>query len=118
MGTSAPQTAAFYDEAVREGSVWAIRDEGGVPAPLSPDGHRTMPFWSLRSRAERVIANVPAYSGFEPLEVSLDDFRSVWLPDLSNSGLRVGPNWSGQAATGYDLEPGWVEQRLAAADPV
>jgi hypothetical protein len=30
-----------------------------------------MPFWSTKSRAERVIANVAAYAGFELVEVPL-----------------------------------------------
>jgi hypothetical protein len=30
-----------------------------------------MPFWSKRSRAERVVATVEAYAGFEPVEIDL-----------------------------------------------
>lgn len=115
MTTSAAQAAAFYREAVRESSVWAIRDSGGFPAPKTADGYRAMPFWSLRSRAERVIATVPAYEGFAPVEISLDMFRSAWLPDLRRDGLHVGVNWSGARATGYDLSPDDVELNLTAA---
>lgn len=74
-----------------------------------------MPFWSLRSRAERIVAAVPAYAGFEPTEIPLDVFRSRWLPGLERDGLRVGINWAGARATGYDVGAGEVEEGLAAA---
>ena len=94
--------------------MWGIRDSGGFPAPLNGDGQRAMPFWSLRSRAERVVSAVPAYADFEVVEVSLDDFRTRWLPGLERDGLRVGLNWSGSRATGYDLEPSDVREALRA----
>lgn len=117
MSTSAAQAAAFYAEALREGSVWTLRDEGGFPAPVGPEGHRAMPSWSLRTRAERTVATVPAYAGFEPVEVRLDVFRSRWLPGLEGDGVRVGVNWSGERATGYDVARPEVEENLAAVTP-
>lgn len=115
MSISAAQATAFYAEAVREGSVWGVRDAEGFPAPLTPDGCRAMPFWSLRTRAEKVIATVPAYESFVAVELPLAEFRSRWLPGLERDGIRVGVNWSGTAATGYDLVAGDVEVNLAAA---
>jgi len=112
MTTSAAQAAAFYDEATREGAVWTLRDDGGYPAPLTANGDRAQPFWSLRSRAELVVARVPAYSGFTIVEVTLDDFRARWLPGLQADGLCVGLNWSGAAATGYDVPAAEVAARL------
>lgn len=110
--TSAAQASAFYDEAKRERKVWTVRDNGGIPSPLNGDGSRSMPFWSLRSRAERVIATVPAYEGFEAVEVSLEAFTGRWLPGLAADGLLVGINWSGSHATGYDLTPAEVLSRI------
>lgn len=83
---------------------------------MTPDGNRAMPFWSLRSRAERIIATVPGYAGFVPVEIALAEFRAQWLPRMESDGLRVGVNWSGPRATGYDLEPSALEQNLAAAE--
>ena len=114
MTTSAAQAAAFYDEALRTGAVWTISDDGGHPAPRTSDGSRALPFWSLRSRAESVVANVPAYASFSVGEVPLDEFRERWLPELEDDGLRVGLNWSGARATGYDLTPRDVERNLSA----
>lgn len=75
-----------------------------------------MPFWSLESRALRVAEAVPAYSGFQTQRVSLSEWRERWLPGLAEDGLRVGLNWSGATATGYDLTPGEVESNFAARD--
>ena len=114
MSTSAAQSAEFYVEALREGRVWGIKDGAGFPAPKNADGVRAMPFWSLQSRAERIIETVSAYTGFEPVEISLADWRSRWLPDLAVKGAHIGLNWSGTRATGYDIEPDAVERNLAA----
>lgn len=119
---SAAQASAFYREVLRDGQVWGIRDENGFPSPVNTDGFRAMPFWSLRSRAERVIATVEAYAGFEPVPIGLDEFRTRWLPGLVGDALLVGLNWSGERPTGYDVAPADVEARFvsmeAAAAPV
>jgi uncharacterized protein DUF2750 len=115
MSVSAAQADAFYREVLARAEVWAIRDEGGFPAPQTPKG-RAMPFWSARSRAETVIESVPAYEGFEPVPLTLDEWRSRWLSRLSKDGLRVGLNWSGSKATGFDLDPEDVERNLAARE--
>lgn len=112
MSTSAAQAAAFYQEALREQAVWGVRDGGGFPAPMNPSGERAMPFWSLRSRAERIVEQVPAYAGFEIVEIDLTGFVQRWLPDLAKNELHVGLNWSGTSATGYDLPANDVLERL------
>ncbi len=73
-----------------------------------------MPFWSLRSRAEKVVATVSAYEEFGMVEVTLAEFTSRWLPALERDGLRVGLNWSGPRATGYDVHPSEVAAALAS----
>ena len=112
MSTSAAHAAAFYEEAARERTVWGIRDENGFPAPVNGSGERSMPFWSLRSRAERVVEQVPAYAGFEVVEIPLDAFVERWLPGLATDGLLVGLNWSGTSATGYDIPATEVADHL------
>jgi hypothetical protein len=113
MSTSAAQADAFYTEALSHQTVWTIRDSRGFPAPEGSDG-RAMPFWSLESRAERVLESVPAYGGFEIVAIPLYEWRSRWLPGLRRDCVRVGLNWSGQNATGYDVESDAVEDNLAA----
>lgn len=71
-----------------------------------------MPFWSLASRAERVIASVPAYRGFEVISLPLDRWREAWLPGLDRDGILVGLNWSGLRATGFEAPARVVAETL------
>jgi hypothetical protein len=113
MSQAAPQAAAFYREVAASGKVWTIRDAGGFPAPRNGSGDRSMPFWSSLARVERIIKQVPAYKGFQPVELTLQKFRDTWLGELEKDQLRIGLNWTGPRATGYDSEPGTVRQGLA-----
>lgn len=71
-----------------------------------------MPFWSLESRAARIIANAPAYREFKPFRIQLEEWTTKWLPGMEKDSLLVGLNWSGSGATGYDLQPSEVTARL------
>lgn len=112
---SALHAQTFYKQVTDLGVVCTIRDEGGYPAPINRDGFRAQPFWSSRSRAEKIIASVPAYNDFLPVEISLDVFLDRWLPGLENDGILVGVNWSGDRATGYDIPPSQVAENLRSA---
>lgn len=112
MGQSGSQTAQFYKDVEAKGKVWTIRDDGGFPAPMTSMGKRSMPFWSSKSRAELVIKNVPAYSSFEPVELSIERFKAYWLPELIKLDQLVGINWSGKKAIGYDQNPVMILERL------
>jgi hypothetical protein len=81
---------------------------------MTSSGVRAQPFWSSRSRAERIIKTVSAYAGFTPHEVSWAEFTTVWLADLKRDGFRVGVNWSGPRARGYDLEPDRLQGAVEA----
>ena len=114
MSQAASQAWAFYRQVAATRTLWTIRDGGGYPAPMGSRGQRAQPFWSSRSRTERIIKTVPAYSGFTPYEVTWEDFCSTWVPRLAADGLFIGVNWSGMNATGYDLEPERVQQSVQA----
>jgi hypothetical protein len=73
MTVSAAQMKAFFTELGESSSVWTIEDAGGIPAATTAEGERSMPFWSKRSRAEKVIETVSAYSGFRAREVPLEE---------------------------------------------
>lgn len=113
MSQSAAQADAFFDEVLRGGEVFGLADEDGFPAPANASGERAMPFWSRRSRAERVRSTVPAYRPLTVVALPLEAWRTRWLPGLAGDGLRVGLNWSGPRATGSDLTPAEVEARLS-----
>lgn len=115
MSQAASQAAAFYHEVTATGRLWTIRDARGFPAPVSGSGKRSQPFFSSLSRAERIIKRVPAYAGFQPVELSLQQFILRWLPGLEKDGLLLGLNWTGQRATGYDVEPAQVRNLIEVA---
>ena len=114
MGQSASQAHAFYRDVAKTKTVWTIKDAGGYPAPVTSSGKRSQPFWSTRSRIERIKKAAPDYAEFEPVEISWDDFRDNWLTKLEQDGLLVGVNWSGKNVTGYDLDPPWVRSAVEA----
>ncbi|WP_459788584.1 DUF2750 domain-containing protein [Alteriqipengyuania sp. 357] len=103
MSLSGAQVAVFVEEAKKNRSVWAVRDDGGYPAPKNAEGERAMPFWSTKGRAQKIIETVPAYGGLELDEIDLEDWLDKWLPDLQKDGLKVGLNWYGKRATGWHL---------------
>ena len=81
---------------------------------MTTGGKRAQPFWSTRSRVEKIVKSVPAYSGFEPEEIPWERFCSFWIPELARDGYHVGVNWSGKRAVGYDLEPNELRQNVEA----
>lgn len=112
MTQSASQAAAFYRDVAKNRMMWTVEDDVGYPAPMTSSGQRAQPFWSSKKRAEKIIAEVPAYAIFKPVEVTWDDFVNNWASDLASSGLLMGINWSGPRATGYDVEPANVLQNV------
>jgi hypothetical protein len=114
MSQASSQAWAIYRQFAKERRLWTVRDAGGFPAPKTASGQRAQPFWSSLSRVKKIIKTVPAYNGFEPYEISWDEFSQKWVPGLSKDGQLVGVNWSGPRAIGYDLEPGKVKQSVEA----
>jgi hypothetical protein len=114
MSISAAHANAFVSEVLTTDAVWAIRDASGFPTSTNASGETVMPFWSAESRARRIIDGVEAYRGFQPVRLQLGEFISRWLPGLERDNLLVGLNWSGERATGYDLQPKAVKARLEA----
>lgn len=104
MSQAASQAWAFYREVAKARVVWTVRDDSGFPT-VTTSGKCAQPFWSSRSRVEQIIKTVPAYTGFEPYEVSWANFCDKWVPDFVRDGLLVGVNYSGKRAVGYDIEP-------------
>src|SRR5215831_9611475 len=115
MSQAASQASAFYHEVAKQGRLWTIKDSVGFPAPRNSSGKRAQPFWSSLARAQRIIANVPAYRDFEPHELAWSEFCERWLPGLTRDGILVGVNWSGTRAVGYDVSPAEVVANVEAA---
>lgn len=45
-------------------------------------------------------------------KINFDDFLNRWLIGLEKDGLYLGVNWSGKRATGYDMKPSEVLDRI------
>ena len=121
MSLSGAHKAAFRREVAQEGRVFAIRDGGGYPAPAGAGGHRSVPFWSKPTRAQRVVGQVAAYQGFEIVPFPVDEWLQGWLSSLDRDGLFVGLNWAGTRATGFDMTPAqvrrWFAETSGPAEP-
>ncbi len=114
MSIAAAHACAFYKEVAAARVVWGIQDAGGFPAPLAVDGKRSMPFWSSESRALKIIEAMASYEGFRPVAIPWPVFCERWVPGLATDGLLAGVNWSGLAATGYDVEPIDIQRNVEA----
>lgn len=114
MSQSGSQAWAFYQEVAAKRIVWTVKDAGGFPAPKTSTGRRAQPFWSSRSRVERIIRTVPAYAGFTPHQIEWAEFCAKWVPGLKRDQILVGVNWSGSKAVGFDLEPEDVARSVQA----
>ncbi|KAB8190601.1 DUF2750 domain-containing protein [Nonomuraea phyllanthi] len=115
MSQSGVEAAAFFRDVASHRTVWTVQDENGCPAPMTPSGRRSMPFWSSLSRAKKIIKTTPTYVAMEPREISVDEWMHEWLPGLKRDGLLIGINWSGPRAVGWDFEVDQVLARLEAA---
>jgi hypothetical protein len=112
MSQSSAQYHAFIKELLENKKVWILKDEQGFLSSTNLSGETAIPFWSLKSRAEKVITTVPAYSKFQPHEINLEDFLNKWLTGLEKDGLHVGVNWSGKREKGYDVKPNQIAERI------
>lgn len=104
MTAAASQYAKFREEVARKGRVFTFLDEGHyLTFPMG--GHEVIPFWSSRTRMEKIQKQQPGYRKFTIREIELAEFLS-WLQKPEKDGIRIGPNWSGTRLTGYDVEAG------------
>ena len=115
MTQAAAQASAFYQEVARHRRVWTLRGDKGFPTSRTPEGH-AIPFWSSLARAQHIATTVASYAGYEPVELGWEEFRDRWLPDLEREGLRIGVNWTGARAIGYDLTPADLRRNVEAFD--
>lgn len=112
MSQAAAQYENFIKEILEFKKVWTVKDEKGFPSSTNPNGETALPFWSKKSRAEKIIESVPVYENFLTFEITLEKFLASWLTGLEEDGLYVGVNWSGKRATGYDINPKVLFERI------
>ena len=102
MTIAAAQASQFYEQVVREGAVFTFTDDGSfLVFPVA--GREVVPFWSSRTRLDRIQRGHAKYRSYVCKEISLASFWETTLPDLAGEGISIGVNWSGARLTGYDL---------------
>lgn len=102
MSVSSAQACKFYEQTVCEGKVFTFESPGGLLVFPIRDVE-VVPFWSSRSRLERIQATMPQYSDYTIQEKSFDEFYNDTLPWLEEQNIHIGVNWSGTRLTGCDL---------------
>ncbi len=102
MSIAAAHYDKFKEQAVREGRVFTFTSDGEYLV-FPVNGEEVIPFWSSRTRMEKVQKEHPKYQQYQIKEMAIAEFLE-WLPKLGKDGVRVGANWSGKRLTGYDVE--------------
>ena len=102
MSIAAAQANQFYEQVVRERKVFTFtEDDSFLVFPVG--GQEVVPFWSSRTRLDRIQRGHPKYCSYVCEQISLTSFLEITLPDLAEENISVGVNWSGARLTGYDL---------------
>jgi hypothetical protein len=102
MSLTAAHATKFYEQVVADGRVFTfIEDEAFLVYPMH--GREVVPFWSSRSRLERIQKNHPKYSKYTISEMTLEEFLDKTLVQLEEECISVGVNWSGSRLVGYDI---------------
>jgi hypothetical protein len=101
MTISAAQYAKFNSEVARTGKAFTFTSEDELLIyPVR--GQDVVPFWSSRSRLEKIQSAHPKYQRYQITEYSLSELES-WLRQLEEDRIHVGVNWSGARLTGYNV---------------
>jgi hypothetical protein len=102
MSISAAHDDQFKAQTARDGRVYTFTADGEYLV-FPVNGNEVIPFWSSRSRIEKLQEDHPKYEPYQIKEMPLSEFME-WLPNLGKDGIRIGTNWSGKRLTGYDVE--------------
>jgi hypothetical protein len=111
MSTGALHATAFYEDLVKTRAVFTFVDDDSFLV-YRIGAAEVVPFWSTRSRLERVCELHPKYCAYAMEKIPLSDFLEKTLPLLAEDGARVGVNWSGPRLSGYDISVDDVRRNI------
>lgn len=111
LSQAASQASLFFEQVARERRAFTFVSDG-EPIVLPLREGELCPFWSSRTRLERVQTAHARYRALQIQEVSLDRFLSELLPRLESEQIRVGANWSGARLSGYDYTVADIRKNL------
>src|SRR5436189_5002481 len=104
MSASSAQAQQFYKDVAKNREVWTVRKGDIFARATLRDGGISTPFWSTRSRVERVINSIPVYAGSEAVRITYEEFVGEWIPRIQQEDGLVGVNWSGPSLSGFNLK--------------
>ena len=111
MTVSALHANAFYEQAAKGGFLYTFWHEAGfLVFPVG--GNEVIPFWSSRSRIERVQIEHPKYANYSVSEIPIADFLTRMLARFEKEGYRVGVNWSGKNFVGHDVSVADIKRNI------
>jgi hypothetical protein len=104
MSFAASQASKFYEQVAKQKVLFTLEDDGNyLVFPIN--GKHVVPYWSSRTRVQKVIQEHPKFGKFAIGETSLEEFFEKTLPQFREEKIHIGVNWSGARLTGYDLSP-------------
>lgn len=111
MSIAAAQASAFYEQVAKDRLVFTFTDDADyLVFPIQ--GKEVVPFWSSRSRMDKVQADHPKYSSYSISEIPLTEFLDSVLAQLRDERISVGVNWSGARLAGFDVLPEDVQRNI------
>ena len=112
MTIAAAQASQFYEQVSRKAKVFTFTENEHFLV-FVVDENQVVPFWSSRSRVERIQREHPKYEKYSIEEMSLTEFLEKTLVQLDEESIRVGVNWSGKRLNGYDIPVADLRKNLA-----
>ena len=111
MSIASAQYDKFKEEVASQERAYTFSEDGELLVYRARTGD-TVPFWSSRSRLEKIQKRLPKYRAYSITELSLSEFYSR-LAQLERESILVGVNWSGARLGGYNLPVHELREGLA-----
>ena len=105
----------FIEEVRESGQVWGLRygENWVVCRSAEFEDADVMPLWSAEGDAR--LHCVDEWADYEPEVIELEEFLDIWINDLDEDDVLVGPNWNADLE-GQELEPIELAKALVELD--
>lgn len=105
----------FIEEVRESGQVWGLRygEDWVVCRSAEFEDADVMPLWSAEGDAR--LHCVDEWADYEPEVIELEEFLDIWINDLDEDDVLVGPNWNADLE-GQELEPIELAKELVELD--
>jgi hypothetical protein len=102
MSNASSNASDFYKTVAENKMIYTLLSDGCyLVFPIN--GIETVPFWSSKSRMEKIQKLHSQYQEYDVDETDLESFMNKSLPDLQDEKIHFGINWSGKKLSGYNL---------------